>query len=209
MIRTLRFLLEKEFHQIKRNKMMIRIIFVAPILQLLILPLAANFEMRNIHLEVIDNDHSEVSRKLVEKVVSSGYFKLVDVEDNYKEGIKKIENDQADIILNIPLKFAQVLEREGTAEVLIAANAVNGTKGGLGSSYLMQIIRNFNSDYGYTSQLGAKGAITSIERYNPHLSYCYYMVSGILVALVCLISAFLSALNVVREKELEHWSKSM
>ena len=195
-MKTLRYLLEKEFKQIKRDRFLPRIIFLVPLMQLLILPFAANFEMRNINLGVIDHDHSVVSVQLVEKILSSGYFRLTDVSSSYDQ----IESNESDLLLEIPAKFEQELGREGKADVLIAANAVNGTKGGMGSSYLTQIIQDFNRDKGFTSAAVSSG-VRATALFNPHLNYKNYMVPGILVFLLTIIGGFLSALNIVSEKE--------
>ena len=197
-MRTLRYLLEKEFKQIKRDRFLPRIIFLVPLMQLIILPFAANFEMRNINLGVIDNDHSVLSTQLIEKVVASGYFRLTNVSDSYDQGITSIESNESDLLLEIPVNFEQQLE--GAVEVLIAANAVNGTKGGMGSSYLSQIIQDFNQEKGFTSGLQS-GGIRSTSLFNPHLNYKNYMVPGIMVFLLTIIGGFLSALNIVSEKE--------
>lgn len=199
-MRTLRYLLEKEFKQIKRDRFLPRIIFLVPLMQLIILPFAANFEMRNINLGVIDNDHSVLSAQLVEKVVASGYFRLMNVSDSYDQGITSIESNESDLLLEIPVNFEQQLGREGAVEVLIAANAVNGTKGGMGSSYLSLIIQDFNQEKGFTSGLRS-GGIRSTSLFNPHLNYKNYMVPGIMVFLLTIIGGFLSALNIVSEKE--------
>lgn len=199
-MRTLRYLLEKEFKQIKRDRFLPRIIFLVPLMQLILLPFAANFEMRNINLGVIDNDHSVLSAQLTEKILSSGYFRLTDVSPAYDQAITSIESNESDLLLEIPVNFERELGREGQAEVLIAANAVNGTKGGMGSSYLSQIIQDFNQEKGLTS-----GSVMSGVRYtnlfNPHLNYKSYMVPGIMVFLLTIIGGFLSALNIVSEKE--------
>ena len=199
-MKTLRYLLEKEFKQIKRDRFLPRIIFLVPLMQLLILPFAANFEMRNINLGVIDHDHSVVSVQLVEKILSSGYFRLTDVSSSYDQAITSIESNESDLLLEIPAKFEQELGREGKADVLIAANAVNGTKGGMGSSYLTQIIQDFNRDKGFTSAAVSSG-VRATALFNPHLNYKNYMVPGILVFLLTIIGGFLSALNIVSEKE--------
>ena len=199
-MKTLRYLLEKEFKQIKRDRFLPRIIFLVPLMQLLILPFAANFEMRNINLGVIDHDHSVVSVQLVEKILSSGYFRLTDVSSCYDQAISSIESNESDLLLEIPAKFEQELGREGRADVLIAANAVNGTKGGMGSSYLTQIIQDFNRDKGFTSAAVSSG-VRATALFNPHLNYKNYMVPGILVFLLTIIGGFLSALNIVSEKE--------
>lgn len=199
-MKTLRYLLEKEFKQIKRDRFLPRIIFLVPLMQLLILPFAANFEMRNINLGVIGHDHSVVSVQLVEKILSSGYFRLTDVSSCYDQAITSIESNESDLLLEIPAKFEQELGREGRADVLIAANAVNGTKGGMGSSYLTQIIQDFNRDKGFTSAAVSSG-VRATALFNPHLNYKNYMVPGILVFLLTIIGGFLSALNIVSEKE--------
>lgn len=182
----LRYLLEKEFKQIRRDRFMPKIIFIIPIMQLIILPFAANFEMRNINLSIVDNDHSVTSMQLVDKVLSSGYFRLTDRSDRYDEALTSVESNESDIILEIPSDFERDLGKEGRADVMIAANAVNGTKGGLGSSYLSSIIQDFNREKGFAS-MGSGRGVASINLFNPHLSYKIYMVPGIMVFLLTIV----------------------
>ena len=196
----LRYLLEKEFKQIRRDKFMPKIIFIIPVLQLIVLPFAANFEMRNINLSVVDHDRSVLSTQLVEKILSSNYFCLKDCSERYDQALTTIEDNETDIILEIPKHFEKELGKEGAANILLAANAVNGTKGGLGVSYLASIVQEFNAQKGFIPQQAQRG-ITSIQLYNPHLSYKVYMVPGIMAFLLTIISCFLPALNIVSEKE--------
>ena len=199
----LRYLLEKEFKQIRRDKFLPRIIFIIPILQLIILPFAANFEMRNINLCIVNHSHSTLSQQLQDKILSSGYFRLTAYADKPDQALTTIENNEADIIVEIPAHFERELQKEGSTDIHLAANAVNGTKGGLGISYLNSIIQDFNTEKGYgiqSSDQKGKG-ITSIQLYNPHLSYKVFMVPGIMAFLLTIISGFLSALNIVSEKE--------
>ena len=196
----LRYLLEKEFKRIRRDKFMPKLIFIIPILQLMILPFAANFEMRNINLSVVDRDRSETSVRLIHKILSSSYFRLTDVSEQYKDALTSVEDNTSDVILEIPEHFERDLQKEGRVEVLIAANAVNGTKGGLATSYLNAILQDFNADEGYVPTEKMRG-ITSVSLFNPHLSYKVYMVPGIMVFLLTIICGFLPTLNLVREKE--------
>ncbi|MDR1557569.1 MAG: ABC transporter permease [Tannerellaceae bacterium] len=200
-MRTLGYLLEKEFKQIRRDRFLPKIIFLVPVLQLLILPFAADFEMRNINLCLIDRDHSTYSARLIEKVLSSGYFRLTEVSDRYEDGLASIERNASDILLEIPAGFAKDIQREGNASVLIAVNAINGTKGGLGSSYLNAILQDFRA--GITAVPAASGetGISYTHLFNPHLNYKNYMVPGIIVFLLTIIGGFLSTLNIVSEKE--------
>lgn len=207
-MRTIRFLLQKEFRQIFRNKAIIAIILVVPVVQLLILPLAANFEVKNINLAVVDNDHSTFSSKLVTKITSSGNFRLTGSSASFKDAFKLIESDKADLILEIPQGFEKNLIREGRQKLFIAVNAINGTKANLGGAYLNTIIKNFNADI--RIQLTASGKfnqspvieIASSNWYNPLMNYKIFMVPGILAILVTMVGAYLSALNIVKEKEI-------
>ena len=136
----LKYLLEKEVKQLRRNKFLPRLIIVLPFMVLLILPLAANFEVKNINLSIVDNDHSDYSTRLIQKIISSGYFKLTNYSATYKEALRAVELDYADIVLEIPNNFEVDLVNEKSARVLVSANTVNGTKGGLGSSYLLSTL---------------------------------------------------------------------
>src|ERR1035437_3103740 len=104
-MRILKFLLQKELRQISRDPAIIRILFIMPMVQLLILPLAADYEIKNINLGVVDHDHSEYSRKLVNKIISSGYFRLRDYSATFPQGLKAVELDKTDLILEIPAQF--------------------------------------------------------------------------------------------------------
>ncbi len=203
----IRYLLEKEFKQILRNPFLPRIIFIFPVIMLLVLPWAANFEIKNINLSVIDNDHSPYSKRLIEKIASSNYFILADVSKSYNEALQKVEKDEADIIMEIPLHFESTLVKDQKAKLMISSNAVNGTKGGLGSAYLSGIISNFASEIREEwVQTDKVSPIPNIELvpqnwFNPHLNYKIFMVPALLVMLLTILCGFLPALNIVSEKE--------
>lgn len=206
-MRTIKFLLQKEFRQIFRNRAILAMVMVMPVMQLLILPLAANYEVKNVNIAVIDNDHSSYSQKLISKVTASGYFKLTGYDFSVKEAFKLIESDKADLILEIPHGFERNLVREDEQKLFIAVNAINGTKANLGGVYLTGIIKNFNADV--RVQLVQPGkfnqqptiTIASSNWFNPYLNYHDFMVPGILAILVTMIGGFLTALNIVKEKE--------
>ena len=121
-------------------------VIVMPFMAVLIFPLVANFEIKNINLAVVDNDKSTYSQQLIQKVSSSGYFRISDVSDSYPQALRSVELNKSDIILEIPPHFERDMAIEKGASVLIAANSVSGTKGGLGSSYLAGIIGDFSSN---------------------------------------------------------------
>ena len=206
-MRSLLFLLRKEFKQIFRNKALLPLIFVAPIMQLIILPFAADYEVKNINVSIVDHDHSPASQQLIAKMTASGYFRLTDYGQSFKEALKQIESEKADLILEIPTNFEKDLIKEKSAELFIAANAINGVKAGLGSSYLSRIIMDFNENIRskWVNQNGASVNslidVTSSNWFNPYLIYNKFMVPGILVALVTMVCSYMCALNIVKEKE--------
>lgn len=206
-MRTIRFLLRKEFSQIFRNRTILALILVMPIMQLIILPLAADYEVKNINLAVVDNDHSTFSQKLISKITASGYFRLVGYNSSFNEAYKLIESDKADLILEIPKNFERNLIRENQQKLFVAVNAINGTKANLGGAYLTSIIRNYNSDIRLDLNVPPRYSpvasieITSSNWFNVSLNYRVFMVPGILAILVTMIGGFLSALNIVKEKE--------
>ena len=207
-MRTIRFLLRKEFRQIFRNKTLVRSIFMAPMMQLIVLPWAANYEVKNINLAVIDNDHSPYSEKMVSKIVSSGYFRLVGYNGSYTEALELIENDEADVVLEVPHHFEKDLIRENSNQLFISVNAINGTKALLGGGYLANIIRDFNSDIQLEWLQSPRFepaptiSIRSSNWYNPLMNYKIFMVPGILVMLVTMVGSMMCALNIVKEKEI-------
>jgi ABC-2 type transport system permease protein len=206
-MRTIRFLLQKEFRQIFRNKVILAMILVLPAIQLMILPLAADYEVKNINISIVDHDHSSYSQKLISKITASGYFRLIGYNTSFKDAFRLIEQDQADLILEIPQGFERNLIREGEQKMFIAVNAINGVKANLGGSYLSSIIKNYNDDIGLELISPTRVAqnpgieIVSSNWFNNLLNYRVFMVPGILAILVTMIGGFLSSLNIVKEKE--------
>jgi ABC-2 type transport system permease protein len=207
-MRTLKFLLRKEFRQILRDPSIIVILFVMPMIQLLILPLAADYEIKNINLGVVDHDRSEYSRQLINKIVSSGYFRLKDYSSSFNNALSSVEQDRTDLILEIPSRFERALVREDKATLFIAVNAINGVKAGLGGAYIQQIIKDYNQDvraqWVQVPRFDPQPAIevTFSNWYNPNMNYQDFMVPGILVMLVTLIGSTFASNNIVREKEM-------
>lgn len=207
-MRPLRFLLQKEFRQIMRDRSILAVIFVMPTIQLLVLPWAADYEIKNIKLAVVDHDHSDYSRRLINKVTASGYFILTDYANSYENAMQRIEHDKADIILQIPPSFEQDLIKEDEAKLFLAVNAINGVKAGLGSAYLQTIIQDFNGDVRLQwIQFPRFSPETNIEVvssnwFNPLMNYKIFMVPGILVLLLTMVGANLTSINIVKEKEI-------
>ncbi len=201
---TLRYLIIKEFKQFLRNPFMPRLAVMLPVMIMLIFPWAATQDVSNIRLAYVDHDHSPESRQLIEKTMAGGYFIGQANCASYAEALELVQRGEADIILQIAPDFARNLKRPEPSRVMLAANAVNGTKGMLGAAYLQQIIQSYSRDIVVTDGNGTLLPAPALsERYlfNPHLDYKRFMLPALMVMLLIMLTGFLPALNIVTEKE--------
>ena len=207
-MRVLLFLLQKEFRQLFRDKGFIKRLFIAPALQLILLPMAANFTYKNINIAIVDHDHSSVSRKLTNKILSSGYFKLAGYTDFNAKAAKLIEDDKADLVLELPEGFERNLIRENSQKVAIQVNAINGVKASIGFSYLSGIITDYNNilrlEWTPPQEASVSPTIEVVSSfwYNRNLTYYIYMVPAVLVSLITGLAGLSAAFNIVKEKEI-------
>ena len=208
-MKTILYIIQKEFKQIFRNKGMLPIIFVLPLLQLVILSNAATFEVKNIKFGYIDNDHTSTSRALVEKFNASTYFDVFTDFPSVALASSEMLNGKVDVVLEIPQHFERDLQKEKHSSLGVTINAIDGAAAGVENVYVTQIIQNFNKNLTVNLlQVSDKQiqpyAIETIPLfwYNETLNYKTFMVPGILVLLVTMITLFLSGMNIVREKEI-------
>ena len=201
------YLIQKEFLQIFRNKEILRAIFIMPMMQLILLPLAADYSVKNISLAVINDDHSTYAQRLIYKLNASGYFKITVYAQSYQEALNAIGQDEADLALHIPNHFEQNLIRENQSNTFVSINAINGIKAGLGGAYINTIIRDFNNEirleWFNSPRFNSTPTIetTYSDWYNKHLDYKLFMVPPIMVTLLTMVGIFLTTANIVKEKE--------
>jgi ABC-2 type transport system permease protein len=207
-MRSILFIIQKEFIQVFRNKRMLPIIFIVPIVQLLILVNAATNEIKNIKMSVIDLDMSYSSRQLIGKFQGSPFYKISHTSYSYREAADEMQKGGIDAILTIPSGFERQMVKDSHSKVQLVINAINGASAGLVNAYSTSIILDFNremlTEWLNPAQLGNIRVINSetLFWYNPELNYKTYMVPGILVLLVTIIGLLLSGMNIVREKEI-------
>ncbi len=206
-MRILLTLLKKEFKQIFRNRMMLPVIFIIPLVQMILLVYAASLEMKNIDLVVVDRDLTQTTRRLTASFEGSEFYTLQGNTQRDETAENRMIRDHADLIIRFNHGFEEDLVNEGVADIQLIINAINATEAGLIQGYTQQIIRKFNQDIrtewtGMERSGQAQWQMIPSFWFNPRLDYKIYMFSGILVILVTIIGMFLTALNLVREKEL-------
>ncbi len=205
-MRTILYILQKEFIQIFRDKAMLPIILVVPVLQLLVLSYTATFEIKNTRLIICDQDGSSESRELLAKFSGSDFFQIEGFASRYEEGVEWLKQGRAEQLLMIKSGFSEDLHREGTGKLLLVTDAINGSAAALMNAYALSIINQYNNELiqeKFPGKILAEAvSISPSYWYNPDLNYKTFMVPGILVLLVTIIGMFLSGMNVVKEKEL-------
>ena len=194
---TLRFLIQKEFLQIRRNSFLPKLILFFPVMIMCVMPWVMNMEVKNIRLQVVDNDRSTQSQQLLHSIEASRYFIFGGQQPSYQAALKEIETGKTDVALVIPQHYSRDLTKGDMTQVLIAANAVNGTKGSMGGAYLSQIVTANASPN--TAAIQSK--LSSLFLYNKHLNYKVFMIPALLAVVMMLMCGFLPALNIVGEKE--------
>ncbi len=207
-MRTILFLLQKEFRQIKRNKTILPIIFVMPIMQLLILVHATTFEIKNVNLCVVDYDMTNTSQRLVHKLEGSSFFKVKSTQFSVSEAEKQLANNSVDMIIVIPQHFSSNLIKQKHATVQCIPNAINSNFATLAYAYAASVIIDFNKNIvsetiSSITPRPVKTVNTNVRFwFNPELNYKWYMFPGIMVILISMIGIFIAGLNLVREKEM-------
>lgn len=205
-LRILRVLLRKEYVQIYRDKLMLRQMLLMPVIQLFLLASAATFEVKTASVYLVDLDHSAASRGLVAHLHASGRFAVVAASESMDRAGDALLGRDAGMILGIPAGFERDIVRTRVASVQLVMNAEDGALAGVTSSYTRQIIDAYARELTATSRptLSQSPRIEIRTRgwYNQELDYKDYMIPGILVQLLTLVGTLLTAMNIVREKEL-------
>jgi len=180
----IKHLIRKEFLQIRRNGFLPKLIVMFPIVIMCVMPWVMNMEIKNIRVCVVDIDRDVQSQRLVHEIEASSYFIFKGQRPTWQAALADMEEDKADVILEI---------RDG--HCLIAANAVNGTKGAMGSAYLSQIATS------QTPVTAMASGVKTLLLYNKHQDYKLFMIPALLAIVMMLMTGFLPTLNIVGEKE--------
>ena len=186
----IKYLIQKEFLQIRRNAFLPKLIIMFPIVIMCVMPWVMQMEVKNIVVDVVDIDHTVESQRLVQQVAASNYFIFGGQKATYAEAMKDIEKGRADVILEI---------RDG--KYLIAANAVNGTKGAMGSAYLSQIVTSRQHSMPHSQLSMVNSQLSTLNLYNKGQNYKLFMIPALFAIVMMLMTGFLPTLNIVGEKE--------
>lgn len=202
-------LIRKEIYNLLRNRMLLGMVVMYPIVVLMLLPFATTTDIKNLQTVIIDHDHTSLSQRLQQQFFSSGYFVNAWQEElppTLSDGMELIEDGKADLIITIPPRFEEQLMRYRKAQVEARINAFNATKGAVAGGYTQQIVQQFvanlNESTGMEGLTTIPIRIVEVNRYNPETNYKDYIIPGLVAMLITMTAFILPALNMVQEKEI-------
>ena len=205
-MRTILFLLRKEFKQLFRDRFIGKAIFAIPIVQMLVLVPAITYEIRDVKMCIVDHDQSVESRNLVSQLEGSSFFWVEYATFSEREANDLMHRDKVDLILQIPSGFGRETGRGNPVRLMVTANAINASRAQLAWGYFSGVMRDYQMNLvttkaGTASLTMPRIELTSRHWYNESLHYIYYMLPGVLGILVAAIGFMLAGLNMVKEKE--------
>jgi len=208
-MRTVFFLVRKEFLQIFRDRTTVFQIFMIPVVQLLVLANAATFDVKRVAMLVVDEDRTTVSAGLVQRFQAGRQFRVVRYQASDADVDHALLDREVTAVLHIPRRFEEDLVRRGRAPVQLVLDAEEGATAGIVQSYASAILAGYAAELDRTLPTGRPAAprvapldLRTRRWYNPTRNYKYWMVPALLVSLTTIIGLLLTAQNITRENEL-------
>ncbi|MHB8579205.1 MAG: ABC transporter permease [Ignavibacteriaceae bacterium] len=200
----------KEFLQLKRDPVLYRIVFLAPILQLVLLGYAANMDVNTVHTAIFDQDKTAASRDYIQRFERSGYFEIDDYVDTYQQVTNEINKGNVLWALVIPKDFEKDIETRKPAPVQAIFDGSDGNKTSIAFGYVQNITANYaqNILLQIADKTGRKNSIAgSLEPvirvwYNPDIKTRVFMVPSIMGLILMIITIILMSMAIVKEREI-------
>ncbi|HSJ16281.1 MAG TPA: ABC transporter permease [Longimicrobiales bacterium] len=199
-----RALARKELRQLLRDPRTKRFVFGAPIIQLLLFGYAVTTDVRNVPTFVVDHDRTIESRALVDAFTASGYFRVVGRSDAPRDAARALDADHAEVALEIPRGFARDLAAGSTPRVQVLLDGSSSNTATVAQGYAGRIVQQFGIDFARRHGGVPEGGVDLRTRawFNPALLSRVYNVPAVVGMLLLMMSLLLTALAVVREREL-------
>ena len=194
----LRGMVRKELRQLLRDPRSKRMMFASPLVQLVLFAYAVNTDVRHAGTFVVDHDRTAVSRQLVATFTASGYFDVVGHGERPAQMAAALDRGEALVGLEIPRGFAADVMAGRAPQVQVLVDGTTSNTATVAMGYAQQIVGTFGR-----SGDGAIGIeLRSRVWYNPNLVSRVYNVPGVIGTIVMLMGLLLTALAVVREREI-------
>jgi ABC-2 type transport system permease protein len=203
-VQRLRFLVWKEFLELRLNPRLFGVVVVAPVIQLTMLGYAATTDIRDVPVVVADGDRTSRSRELISRFEGSANFRVVAVQTTVEEVAPYIEDGSAWLALGIPAGYARAIDGGGRAAVQIVADGTDSNSTTVALGYATSLIGGYAQELLDAEAMRALRPVDARIRvwYNPRLESRYFMLPGVLALVLLVVTANLASMAIVREKEL-------
>lgn len=198
----IRRMVEKELRQLFRDPRTKRVIFAAPVIQLLLFGYAVNTDVRDVSMFVVDHDRSIESRALVDALVAGGYFRVVGTSDRSADLMSALDRGVAVVAIEVPPRFAADLRGLRSPAVQLLVDGTNSNTATVAQGYATRIVQAHGAQVAQAIQAySAPVDVRARAWFNPSLESRVYNVPAVIGVIVLLMCLLLTALSVVRERE--------
>jgi len=203
-------LLIKEFQELFRDRKVLAIIFVSPIVQLIIFGYAATYDVKNIPLGILDHDQTSMSRKLIQSLQASNIFTVDRILNSENQIDSLLQTNEVWCVLQVPRSFADDIASGKPVDLGAAIDAANSNSAMITANYLQGAIARFNEDI-LAQRIASPGGVAAKPVgmvapklriwYNPDLESRNFNVPAMVVQILVLVTLMLTSMAIVREKE--------
>lgn len=192
----------KEFKHIFRDLRTLLIVLVMPVIQLLIFGFVISSEIKNANYAVLDYSNDYLTKRLVQRISSSGYFNFKGYLNNYCEIEKVFKNGDAQLVIIIGNNFSQKLQNERFVNYQILTDASDPNTASILASYAQGIVNSFTAEYFGLTRQKERVNVQSRMLYNEEMNSAFMFVPGTMVLILMLVTAMMTSISITREKEL-------
>ena len=205
-VQRLRFLVWKEFLELRMNPRLFGVVVIAPIIQLTMLGYAATTDVHDVPVVVADGDRTSRSRELVARFEGSPNFRIVSTVTTVEEIEPFLERGRAWLALSIPAGYGRAIESGGAAVVQVVADGTDSNSTTVALGYATSLAGTYAQEIAASRSPSERPAPAIDARvrvwFNPQLESRFFMLPGVLALVLLVVTANLAAMAIVREKEL-------
>ena len=194
--------IKKEFHHILRDTRSMLVLIGLPIVQLLLFGFAITTEVRNANIAILDNSKDEVTQNIITKIASSQYFDIDRSITSNEQIEKAFKTGRIKIAVVFQQNFQNELSHSNKAQLQIIADATDPNQATTLTNYLSSIVKDYQNELNQQNKLPYTIKSEMRMLYNPQLKGAYTSVPGVMGMILLLISAMMTSIAIVREKEL-------
>ena len=193
---------KKEFLHIFRDYRTLIILFGIPAAQILIFGFAVSTDIKNAGVAILDLSKDEITQKLSDKIISSGFFRETDNLLDYKNIDLLFKKGKTKAVIMFEENFGSRLIREGKASLSIIADGSEPNVATLVTNYTMAIVNDFNRELNAGAPDNSLLIRPEVKMfYNPELKSHFMFVPGVITLILILICALMTSVTITREKE--------